>query len=220
MRHLPCGSLLCAILLGLGTINAQTPAKPAVQNMQVQLTTAVKAKKAKVGDAITAITMVPVTLSQGVVVPAGSKVTGHVRKVEADSGDAHTSSIALSFEEIQIKKGQTVPVNCFIRAALMPKLQGITAQMSQGGQNMPPVTGPAAVRDGQTGDVYRDLARGDIAAADGQNSGPVAAHTGQIVGMNGVELQVAEPDHLSTFKSTHKNLELEEGLELMLVVVQ
>jgi hypothetical protein len=219
MRHLQRGSLLCAILLGFGTINAQTPAKPSLQNMQVQLVTAVKAKKAKAGDAITAITMVPVTLAQGVLVPAGSKVTGHVRKVEADAGDAHTSSIALSFEEVQVKKGQTLPLSCFVRAALMPKLQGINAQMSQGGQNIPPVTGPAAVRDGQSGDVYRDLSRGEI-AADGQNTGPVAAHTGQVVGLNGVELQVTEPDHLSMFKSSHKNLELDEGLELMLVVVQ
>lgn len=216
MRHLQRVFWLCAILFGLGILgDAQTPAKPAVQ-MQVQLTAPLKSKKAKVGDPVTAATMVSVTLSEGTV-PPGSKVTGHVRAVEADSGDTHTSFIAISFEEVQIKKGQTIPLNCFVRAALMQKLLGVQAQMSQGGQNIPPVSGAAAMRDGQTGDVYRDLARADVAASDPNSQ---TAHAGQVLGMNGITLDLTEPDHFSRFKSTHKNIELDEGLEMMLVVKQ
>lgn len=215
MRFPRCISLLGVSLFALGILNAQTPAKQPVQ-LQVQLTAALKAKKAKVGDPITAITMVPVTLSQGTVYP-GSKVTGHVRAVEADSSDAHTSFITISFEELQMKKGQTIPLNCYVRAALLQKVQGVQAQMSQGGQNVPPVTGGAAVRDGSSSDVYRDLTRADVAAND-PNSQP--AHAGQVIGMNGITLDLTEPDHFSRFKSIHKNLELDEGLEMMLVVQQ
>jgi len=129
-------SLLCAIVLvassvGAQTPNGQTPSQPAAQDVQVELTTAIKARKAKVGDTVTAVTVVPVTLAHGLVVPAGAKVIGHVRKAEADSGDSHTSLIAITFEEIQVKKGQTVPLTCFIRAALLRKIKGVMAQGSE-----------------------------------------------------------------------------------------
>lgn len=214
-------SFLCAILLGFGTARAQAPSGRGGQDMQVELTTAVKARKAKAGDTVTAVTVASLTLSSGLQVPARTKVIGHVRSAEADSANAHTSSIALVFEEIQIKKGETVPLRCFIRAALLPKLRGVMAQGDQGGQSLPPVTGPAAVRDGESGDLYRDLSRGEVAAGTGSQDGskPVAVHTGQVIGMPGVELQIVDPGHVSVFRSSHKNLELDEGLELMLVVL-
>jgi hypothetical protein len=219
-------SLLCAIVLVAGSAGAQAPATqtppqpPRGQDMQVELTTAISAKKAKVGQTVTAVTVTPVTLAQGLVVPTGAKLIGHVRKAEADFGDAHTSLIALTFEEIQVKKGQTVPLNCFIRAALLRKLKGVMAQGSEQGTSLPPVTGPAAVRDGESGDVYRDLSRAEVAANGGSSGGNVTLQSGQVIGMPGVELQVVEPGNVSVFKSSSKNLDLDDGLQLMLVVLQ
>jgi hypothetical protein len=230
MGHLQRSLLLGAVLLGLGTADAQTPARPVGRDLQVELVSAVKARKAKVGDVVTAVTDVPLTLPKGLVVPAGSRVVGHVRRLDADSGDAHTSFIALSFDEIEIKKGQTVPLNCFVRAALLPAIKGTTAQASQQGQNLPPMQAPT--RDGgmssggmmpNSGTNMGNPNPGDLVSPTGQpqeGAKPVAAHTGEVVGMRGVELQVTNPDHLSVFRSARKNLELDEGLELMLVVLQ
>jgi hypothetical protein len=225
--------LLCAMLLSFSAVGAQTPAQPAGRDLQVQLTSAIKAKKAKVGDVVSAVTVIPVTLAQGVAVPAGSKVTGHVRQVEADSGDAHTSFIALSFDEVALKHGQTVSLNSFVRAALMPALRGTTAQESQQGQTMAPMQSPT--RGGMMNGGMGGPMGGMMSAPPMGNSNPptatstppaqpqepakpVAARTGEIIGMRGVELQVTNPEHLSVFRSVHKNLELDEGLQLMLVV--
>jgi hypothetical protein len=49
---------------------------------------------------------------------------------------------------------------------------------------------------------------------------PVPAHNGEVIGMRGVELQINSQNHLSTFRSVRKNLELDSGLQLMLVVQQ
>jgi len=229
MRHFQRASLLCVVLLGLETIGAQISARPVGQDLQVELSTAVKAKKAKVGDTVTAVIVAPVKLSSGLVIPAGSKVVGHVRKAEADSGDAHTSFIALSFEEIDLKKGQTVPLHCFIRAALMPTLKGVMGQELEHGQTAAPMSmdaparaasGPGSGAGSSMVDVNNPISHTSVEPQG--DTKPVAArvHTGQVVGIRGVELQVTGPDYLSTFQSTHKNLELDQGLQLMLVVMQ
>lgn len=222
--------LVGATLLSLGVVSAQTP-KPSDPDLQVQLTNTIKAKKAKVGDVISAITVTPVTLAEGLAIPAGSKVTGHVRQVEADSGDAHTSLIAVSFDEIALKNGKKVPLNCFVRAALLPGGNGTTSS-AQNNSVATPTRG--AINGGMGGSLPVGTAGGMIAGtgtANGTpNSGtstaqsppaePVAAHTGQVIGMNGVELKITDSDHLSIFKSAHKNLELTEGMQLMLDVMQ
>lgn len=231
MRNSLSRLLLVATVLGLGVIKAQTP-KPPDLDLQVQLTTTIKAKKVKVGDAVSAITVAPMTLAQGLVIPAESKVTGHVRQVEADSGDAHSSLIALSFDEITLKNGQKVPLNCFVRAALLPGSKGTTTPQGQADPMLSPNRG--AGNSGMGGYISAGNAGGMMAGTpvangtprdgtsttDAKPADPVAAHSGQVIGMPGVELQITSPDHLSVFKSVHKNLELGEGLQLMLDVLQ
>lgn len=225
---------LGASLLGFGSGAAQTPPQPVGRDLQVQLTAGIKAKKAKVGDTVSAVTVVPITFSQGLVVPAGSKVIGHLRQVEADSAQ-HTSFIALSFDEIGLKSGEKIALKCFVRAALLPAMKGTAAQDAQQGQTMAPMQVPArggmmnGGMGGGMGGGMRDAPMsggspdGTLAAPAPQpqdSPRPVTAHTGEVIGMHGVELQVTNPDHLSVFRSAHKNLELDEGLQLMLVVMQ
>jgi hypothetical protein len=230
MRNVLSSFLLSTIVLGLSMtmLSAQTK-QPASQDLQVELTSTIKAKKAKVGDAVAAITRAPITLSQGLVIPADSKVTGHVRQVEADSADAHTSWIALSFEEIVLKNGQKVPLNCFVRAALSPTNTGTDPTAGQNSSLVTPTRGAGnagmggATSVGSSGGMIAGTAtaNGDVGktpTADSQ--APVVAHRGQVIGMPGVELQVVDPGHVSVFKSIHKNLELSEGLQLMLDVRQ
>lgn len=232
MRTSHINTVLWAILLGLGLAIAQS-AKPGGHEtqLQIQLTNAVKAKKAKVGDSVSAITVAAATLPGGVAVPAGSKVLGHVRKVEADLGAAHNSLIALSFDEIQIKKGQTVPLKGFIFAAMMPQLQTNYQQLnSQYGSTMAPITtgGLAATQVNSRGptlqtngaDALGAQTRGDVSPQTNADSQATTVRNGQVANMPGVELAINESEHTSIFNSPHKNLELAEGLQLMLAVQQ
>jgi hypothetical protein len=53
----------------------------------------------------------------------------------------------------------------------------------------------------------------------GNNVSGVAAQTGSIIGMPGVTLKVDDsPQHASKFESSGKDLQLKEGLQLMLAV--
>jgi len=49
----------------------------------------------------------------------------------------------------------------------------------------------------------------------------VAAHTGSVIGMPGVTLEVDEgPERTSKFVSADKELQLKSGMQLMLAVVE
>ena len=80
--------------------------------------TTLKANKAKTNDPITAQTVTPLTLKDGTVVPAGSTLLGHVVKVDADSTDQHISSIAVTFDAVELKKKVKLPLNLSVVSAM------------------------------------------------------------------------------------------------------
>ncbi|HEY6271936.1 MAG TPA: hypothetical protein VIX19_08075 [Terriglobales bacterium] len=234
MHHLQRFLPSVVVLIVFATVIAQTSKQPVHLDLQVELKMDVKAKKAKAGDVVAALTMVPAILPNATVVPAGSKVLGHVTESDADSGDAHTSFISLSFESIEIKKGQVIPINSSIRAAMMPALKGTMAQ--QQGQTIMPLQAPnregnaggsamgggygMGGGNGTGGTMANPTATNPPANQAEDTNKPVAVHSGEVVGMRGVELVPAGPNHASTFRSGHKNLELYEGLQMMLAVQQ
>ena len=110
-------------VMALLPVAAQTPPAPSTapdskpQSVQAELLTGVKATKAKVNDPVAAHTMTPLVLSDGTVIPVGSKLLGHVVKAEPDSGDRHVSSIAITFESVELKKAKR-PLQLSIAAAM------------------------------------------------------------------------------------------------------
>ena len=105
------------------------------------LSKSLDSKKLKDGDPVVAQTTVPVQAQDGTVLPAGSKILGHVTQAQARSkGDAQ-SSLAITFDKVESKKGQAIPIN--------GKLQALAPGVpSYGGPGSPPGfpgpnTGPA-----------------------------------------------------------------------------
>lgn len=218
------------VLACLESLALQTPKQPAPLDVQVQLNTEIKAKKAKAGDPVVAVTRVPIKLADGTAVPVGAKFLGHVVQVEADAAETHASFISLAFDNIEIKKGQAVPVTCVIRAAMMPAIKDAAAQQQT--QMMVPMPAPSGGMSG--GPMMGGMGGGSMGGGNmggGANSTvvvpvttqpedpkPVRLHTGEVLGMRGVELQVDGPNRVSTFRSAHKNLDLYEGLQMMVAV--
>jgi hypothetical protein len=130
MSGLVIGSLL---FLGVGAglpISGQT--SPAVSSapvstshVQAQLLSSVKSAKAKANDPVRAQTMTPLAVADGTVIPVGSTLYGHVVKVEPDSPDGHTSSIAITFESVELKKHQTLPLKLSIASAMAQASAGM-----------------------------------------------------------------------------------------------
>jgi hypothetical protein len=226
----------CALLgnfaLSSGLAQSTPPsARTDTNSLRVQagLQTTLKANKAKTNDPITAQTVTPLTLKDGTVIPAGSTLLGHVVKVDADSTDQHLSSIAVTFNAVELKKKQQkLPLNLSVVSAMA---SGPAA--ASGNNKMPsPSAGPLPYDhplNGQAYNVVQDSPKivnnpvgtqsalsGDAGSTQGKAT---AAHTGSVIGLPGVTLQIEDgPAAVSTFLSAKKNLQLESGLQLMLLV--
>jgi hypothetical protein len=223
MTNLVIGS---SVLLGMfaalpisgQTAPAASSAPVSTSHVQAQLLNGVKAAKAKANDPVRAQTMTQLALADGTVIPVGSTLSGHVVKVESDSPDGHTSSIAITFESVELKKHQTLPLKLSIASAMAPTPAGMgnntyqTASRSANG-----VTDSHAL-DGHAYTAKEDST--DIETSGGGTPGkPTAAHAGSVIGLPGVTLMVDDgPNAVSTFTSAKKNFQLDSGLQMMLVV--
>ncbi len=226
-----CFLLSGVVLLPVWAQTAPAPSSASdstPQRVQAGLLSTVKATKAKANDPITAQTVTPLTLKDGTVIAAGSTLRGHVVKVESDSADQHISSIAITFDAVELKKKAKLPLNLSVVSAMASAPGG-----EPGNKLVSPSEGPLPNDHALNGRAYsidspslvNDATHGHSGISDGQASGtqgsPTAAHTGSVIGLPGVTLQIGDgPAAVSTFVSTKKNLQLDSGLQLMLVVVQ
>jgi hypothetical protein len=112
------GLTLCAVAT---TASAGSQSLPALTAIPVSFVHTVDAKKAKVGDAVTAKTMQAVQASTGITIPKGALVVGHVVAVESYHFDntpyAHQkpSEISIHFDTVQQGEAM-VPVSLSVRA--------------------------------------------------------------------------------------------------------
>jgi hypothetical protein len=100
---------------------AQSQPLPAATAVPVRFVHTVDAKKAKVGDTVTAKTMQVILLPGGATIDKGTVVVGHVAAVEPFHFDptpyAHQSPSLISIHFDKLQKGDSViPVNLSVRA--------------------------------------------------------------------------------------------------------
>jgi hypothetical protein len=198
---------IVTVLCGVQLVSAQG----AKQFVQAELLKTIKAKKAKVGDVVKARPVQAVTLANGLIIPEDATLVGEVR-------GADEKSLSISFDQVQIK-GKTTPVKLSIRSAMQPgeaqsapRPGDATSSLDAASPGNRPIHGGAA----PTGKVTETEPPGSTTPGS-----PVAAHTGSVIGMPGVTLDVDEgPQRASKFVSAEKELQLKSGLQLMLAVVE
>jgi hypothetical protein len=153
-------------------------------------------KKSKVGDPVTAKTLNPLTLTDGTVIPAGSKITGKVTQVQPKSGG--NASLAIAFDQLEKKGGAAIPVRGLI-AGIAP-----LPDMGGGGgaaNNDLPMKGTAAQNAAMTG------------MGMGPGGGEPSIPSGSSI--KGVELKSAPTaDGSSVLESGGKDIKLESGTRL------
>jgi hypothetical protein len=135
---------------------------------------------------------------------------------------ADPNSLSISFEQVELS-GKKTPLSLSIRAAMMPggpqKSSGDAGNspLDAATPNAHPIKGGTAQLSDKTQNAAQNAATGS-----GEVSQPgraVAAQTGSVIGMPGVTLQVDDsPQHASKFESSGKELQLKQGLQLMLAV--
>jgi hypothetical protein len=158
---------------------AASPAPPAVEMSPVtgELVSKLDSKTAKAGDSVVVQTKTSVNTADRTEIPKGSKLVGHVMAVHPSaSGD--NSQVALQFDHVELKGGQSVPVHS--------QIQSITPA-GGGASTSSAATAPSAATSpsnpGTSGaNGAPQAASGDPGAAPTANSPPAP---GTIVARNG-----------------------------------
>ncbi len=222
MPNLIGSTVLLGMLAVLPISSAQTaPAGSSVpastSQVQAQLLNGVKSAKARANDPVKAQTMTALTLADGTVIPVGAILSGHVVKVESDSADEHISSIAITFEFVELKKNKTLPLRLSIAAAMAPA--GAASNTYQTASRSASGVADSHALNGHAYTAHDDST--NLTTSSGGTPGKAtAAHTGSVIGLPGVTLTVDDgPDAVATFKSAKKNFQLDSGVQLMLVVI-
>jgi hypothetical protein len=198
------------------------------QVLQVELTNTVRASSAKVGDPVKARTVTAVILTDQTVIPEGSKVVGHVQRVDCPPTSSQETVLSIAFDEFQLKHGRTLPAHLSIRAAAFlgatahqladesgfdsPSSSWLPSIPQRMHLNVPPAgprnpnSQPHSSAQPETTQV--DYDRGDLRSASG----------GTLIGMAGVSFRIDRSAGTATFQSSSRKLELKSGVQLILRV--
>jgi len=165
---------------------ANSPAAaPAVEMSPVngELVSKLDSKTAKTGDNVVVQTKASVKTADGTEIPKGSKLMGHVVAVQP-SGAGANSQVALEFDHIELKGGQSVPVHSQIQSIAPPEgTASASGSPAMGAANGSPAGGsssPSGANGSNRASAAPQGSAGDSGAAP---AGPAAA--GTVVAKNG-----------------------------------
>jgi hypothetical protein len=161
---------------------AASPAGSAAEMSSIngELVSKLDSKTAKTGDSVVVQTKSATKTADGTAIPKGSKLVGHVVGAQS-SGGSENSQLALLFDHIELKGGQSVPVHSQVQSvspAGGAASAGVSAPMSG-----PPAGGSSPSANGASGSGSAASPQGTgaaPAASSGPAAGTVVAKTGQI----------------------------------------
>jgi len=104
----------------------------------------IDSKNAKAGDEVVVKTTENATFADGIAIPKGSKIMGHVTEVQAHDKSNENSKLTLQFDQAELKGGQRMPIKSVLQS-LSPAPGSDAAQAGAYGSGSAPVpSGPTA----------------------------------------------------------------------------
>jgi len=186
--------------------------------LYLELSKTVDAKKAKIGDPVTAVLLTDVVSHGKIVAHRDSKLFGHVTEARAQNKENQESRLGIAFDRIHPKHGPEIAIRCVLLAVRSaPRLQ----------TEPPPTLGPRAPTSGGSnqGDWPYPGARGASSrfhARLGQEvEAPVATRNQinmQLMEIDGLSLQPSRDGSGKIVVSSKRTVRLESRMRLELKV--
>lgn len=213
---------------------APAPSQPTTQAQSsagvipVELEKTLDSKKLKAGDEVATKTLMDLHTGNGTTIPKGSKVIGHVAQSTArNKGDAD-SSLGITFEKIEMKNGQAIPLKATVQAIGPPPGAASTLAAPDTGLGLgggSAGSNNSATRTNSTGGTATtpspingnapppDATQPEGNTAPSSNSGHLTGRSVGVVGIPGLQL-----GQDSVFTSKGKSVKLDSGSQLILRV--
>jgi len=204
----------------------------------------IDARKNKPGDEVVAKTTQTTTSSEGVAIPKGSKIIGHVTEAKAKQKGESQSAVGVVFDRAVLKNGQQIPMNASIQAisantsASAFDDQPLSSGAGRAGENPSATAGRGAV--GGVGSVAGAASNtvggaastvdtttagtlnGAASVPNGAASSTLSSTSHGVSGLNGLSLSTAAGNSTegSVISSASHNVHLDSGTEMILQVAK
>jgi hypothetical protein len=176
----------------------QTTGQPLAKEAVLSaLTSKLDTKKTKVGDPVTAKTLNALTLTDGTVLPSGSKLTGKVTQAQPKSGGGAT--LAIEFDQLEKKGAAATPVHGLI-VAIAP-IPDLGNSGGAAGNDLP-----------GRGSAAQNASMSGMSTGPGSEAQPSIPAGSSIKGV--VLNPTAAADGSSVLQSPEKDFKLETGTRL------
>ena len=165
---------------------ATEEASAAMSPVSGQLVNKLDSKTANVGDSIVVQTQAAVKTSDGTEIPKGSKLVGKVTDVQHSTG-GDNSQLAVAFDHVELKGGQSLPVHSQIQAIGSPSGSSPSAGSPAPTRNVPQSAAGGSASDsagaaaaGNRASMPEPSDAGGGAATAGPAPGTLVTRTGNI----------------------------------------
>ena len=102
------------------TANSPEVAMPQLRPVTGELESKLDTKEAKAGDAVVVKTTSPATMAEGVEIPKGSKIMGHIIDVAPQGQGSENSRVTIQFDQAQVQGGKNMPIRSVIQSVAPP----------------------------------------------------------------------------------------------------
>jgi hypothetical protein len=102
------------------TANSPEMASPHLRPVTGELVDKLDTKSAKAGDSVVVKTTETATTENGVEIPKGSKIVGHVVDVAPQGAGEDNSRLTIQFDQAEVKGGQSMPIRSIIQSVAPP----------------------------------------------------------------------------------------------------
>lgn len=157
-----------------------------------ELEKSLDAKKAKPGDPVIVKTTQKMRTADGVELPKGTRLIGHVTEAQAHAKGHANSALGIAFDRAELRGGQTIPIHSMIESIAPPPSEVVAAAMANnnadarmgGGMMGGPAGGGAAMGGANlVGDSGATVGVGSEMAGSGvENTAANAARIGRETG--------------------------------------
>jgi hypothetical protein len=126
------------------TANSPEAANPQLRPVTGELENKLDTKDAKNGDSIVVKTTQAATMGNGVEIPQGSEIKGHIIDVAPKGQDGDNGRVTIQFDQAQLKNGQNLSIRSVIQSIAPPGTATETGATGGPSATTPSVTGGGA----------------------------------------------------------------------------
>ncbi len=159
---------------------------------------AVDSKKVKDGDPVVCQTSKALRDQSGRFIPSGTKIMGHVTQAQARSKGDSQSSLAMTFDKIELSKGNDIPIK--------GSLQAVGPALTGG-----PDTGPATEPGLRSGAALNTQTIGKEGGTHATAAGPLSSDSKGVLGVKNLEM-----GDNSVLTSPGKEVKLDGGTQMVI----